>query len=652
MAEMEAQVAYILEVMVSAAVSEVSKVVDGNTGDGVSTAEAEPVDQKVFHLSLVMAALAQDAVEKLCQLFQESKVTEVEELRRRLEATESDLRLALESQEKPNRQQNPQPSSEPCRRVVVICDTALKRMPFFRHWKSRKGSVRKITALDKEVEPDGPDGLSESEEDRRERGLQQDKEQFNLRQTNHQVQQQIQQQLNHQVNEQNEEPADVLDEADEPVDESDDEPDENDEPVDEQLQAAEGPVNAQLAYINKQTAYISRLVQKVRTASVERAARQQRGPKPRPLPEPTEALSCSVCGKVFYRQKSLDLHMLVHTGEKPYLCDVCGKGFIRKESLMTHQRLHSNVRSFTCDTCGKSFYLRNHLNRHKAVHTQQKPYKCQYCDKAFSNTGNLKRHVFLHTGEKPYTCDYCGKGFIQNVTMQAHRLTHTGMKPFKCHCGKAYTQKNTLRSHQMTHDFDMAWDSSIPCVACGSSETRESIREHLVNHSLPCSCVRCGQQLCSIADLRSHQKEHTGKKPHVCHICNKSFQSPTYLKIHVHNHSKDSEKRPFHCTVCGRSFAHQNTLTYHQAVHSGDKPYTCSTCGKSFSNPGNVHRHQLIHTGEKPYSCQTCGRSFNQSCSLKAHLRTHTGHKPYMCDHCGKSFSDRRNLKEHKCRSA
>lgn len=629
--------AYILEIMVSAAVSEVSKVVDGNAGGRASIAEAEPVDQKVFNLSLVMAALAQDAVEKLCQLFRESKVTEMEELRQRLETTENNLRLVLESQETHqtlgnNGLQNTYTPSETRRKVVVICETALKRMPFFRRWKFRKHGVQRLTVQDKE---------------RRE------SEQVFVKQLNGQ--------LNHQVQQLTDDPADesvddfvndpvndIMDNI--PVDETADECVQ--EAVDEQSEAALEPTNAHLAFISKQTTYISRLVQRVRNASVERAARKHRSPKLKAFPASSEVFSCSECAKVFYRQKSLDLHMLVHTGEKPYLCDMCGKGFIRKESLTTHQRLHNSVRSFTCDTCGKSFFLRRHLNRHKVLHTEEKPFKCQYCDKAFHHTGNLKRHVFIHTGEKPYICDYCGKGFIQNVTLQAHRRTHSGVKPFKCHCGKAYTQKNTLRLHQRTtHDLDMMWDSTVSCVACGALENRESLQEHLMSHTVPCSCVQCNQQLCSPSELEDHQTEHTGKRPHVCHICSKSFKSFTYLKIHVHNHAKDSDKRPFHCTICGRSFAHQTTLTYHQAVHSGEKPYTCRTCGKSFSNPGNVHRHQLIHTGEKPYSCQVCGRSFNQSCGLKAHYRTHTGHKPYRCDHCGKSFSDRRNLKEHKCRS-
>lgn len=656
MAEVEAQVAYILEIMVSAAVSEVSKVVDANAGGTVSTAETEPVNQKVFHLSLVMAALAQDAVEKLCQLFHESKVTEVEELRRRLEATESDLQLILESRERPltpgvNGVQNCQPSTEPRRKVVVICDKALKRMPFFRLWKSRKVGVRRVTVQDEGLEHEGSAGSLESEWNPRELNIDQNNKLLNG-QINHQADHEALEKIHEPLHELSNEPTDeATDEvADEAVDEMVDEP--IVEPTNDHMEAAGEPVNAHLAYISKQTAYISRLVQKVRNASVERAVRRLKVPKVKALPDPSEALNCSVCAKVFYKQKSLDVHMLLHTGEKPHLCDVCGKGFIRRESLNTHQRLHSTVRPFTCDTCGKSFHLRSHLNRHKTVHTQVKPYKCKFCDKAFRNTGNLKRHIFGHTGEKPYTCEYCGKGFIQNVTMQAHRLTHTGTKPFKCHCGKAYTQKNTLRSHQLTHDSDMAWDSNISCVACGSSEPRESIVEHQMSHSLPCSCVQCGQQLSSHSEMHNHQKEHTGKKPHACHICNKSFQSASYLKIHIHNHNKDSEKRPFHCTICGRNFAHQATLNYHQSVHSGEKAYTCQTCGKTFSNPGNVHRHQLIHTGEKPYSCPMCDRSFNQSCSLKAHLRTHTGHKPYMCDHCGKSFCDRRNLKDHKCHPA
>jgi uncharacterized Zn-finger protein len=36
---------------------------------------------------------------------------------------------------------------------------------------------------------------------------------------------------------------------------------------------------------------------------------------------------CDKCGKGFSHNGSLQTHIRMHTGDKPYKCDICGKGF-------------------------------------------------------------------------------------------------------------------------------------------------------------------------------------------------------------------------------------------------------------------------------------------------------------------------------------
>ncbi|KDQ07425.1 hypothetical protein BOTBODRAFT_87249, partial [Botryobasidium botryosum FD-172 SS1] len=51
-----------------------------------------------------------------------------------------------------------------------------------------------------------------------------------------------------------------------------------------------------------------------------------------------KAHHCPICAKAFTRPSSLNTHMTVHTGAKPYICEVpsCGRKFSVHSNMRRH----------------------------------------------------------------------------------------------------------------------------------------------------------------------------------------------------------------------------------------------------------------------------------------------------------------------------
>ncbi|XP_029360334.1 uncharacterized protein LOC115045021 isoform X2 [Echeneis naucrates] len=164
-----------------------------------------------------------------------------------------------------------------------------------------------------------------------------------------------------------------------------------------------------------------------------------------------KSYKCSECGKNFRHRSVLELHMRIHSKDKPYQCKVCGKGFRFSSYLQQHLIIHTGKKPYKCPDCGKDFAFLQNMKTHQKLH-QEKPFRCTSCRKGYSDETQLQHHMLSHSGDKPHKCELCEKSFGLAYLLRDHMNTHTGERPHRCdECHKTFSWFSSLLVHQKIH---------------------------------------------------------------------------------------------------------------------------------------------------------------------------------------------------------
>jgi len=111
---------------------------------------------------------------------------------------------------------------------------------------------------------------------------------------------------------------------------------------------------------------------------------------------------CFVCGQSFKKPYDLKVHMVTHTGDKPYSCELCPTRFAFKNGVARHMKtVHASDKQI-CPECGKGFTQKSSLETHiKIVHlgirNEKKNYFCEDCGKSF-----IRSKFVIHEKRCPF----------------------------------------------------------------------------------------------------------------------------------------------------------------------------------------------------------------------------------------------------------
>uniref|UniRef100_A0A3B4UUQ4 Ras responsive element binding protein 1 n=1 Tax=Seriola dumerili TaxID=41447 RepID=A0A3B4UUQ4_SERDU len=87
--------------------------------------------------------------------------------------------------------------------------------------------------------------------------------------------------------------------------------------------------------------------------------------------EESGALICPLCDKSCQTQHQLTMHMCQHnadTGASDHSCSICGKCLSSASSLDRHMLVHSGERPYKCSICGQTFTTNGNMHRHMKIH--------------------------------------------------------------------------------------------------------------------------------------------------------------------------------------------------------------------------------------------------------------------------------------------
>ncbi|XP_054447896.1 ras-responsive element-binding protein 1 isoform X2 [Pteronotus mesoamericanus] len=248
--------------------------------------------------------------------------------------------------------------------------------------------------------------------------------------------------------------------------------------------------------------------------------------------------SCSICGKSLSSASSLDRHMLVHSGERPYKCTVCGQSFTTNGNMHRHMKIHEKDPNSAAAAAPPSPLKRRRLSSkrkfsHDAESEKEDPAPAKKMVED-GQSGDLKM-----TADEVFHCPVCFKEFVCKYGLETHMETHSD-NPLRCDicCVTFRTHRGLLRHNALVH-------KQLPRDAMGRPFIQNNPSIPAGFHDLGFTDFSCrkfpriSQAWCETNLRRCISEQHR----FVCDVCDKAFPMLSSLTLHKQTHIAGDQGR-------------------------------------------------------------------------------------------------------------
>ncbi|XP_040839956.1 ras-responsive element-binding protein 1 [Ochotona curzoniae] len=241
--------------------------------------------------------------------------------------------------------------------------------------------------------------------------------------------------------------------------------------------------------------------------------------------------ACSICGKSLSSASSLDRHMLVHSGERPYKCTVCGQSFTTNGNMHRHMKIHEKDPNGSAAAAPPSPLKRRRLSsKRKLSHDTESEREDTAPAKKMLEDGQSGE--VAGTADELFHCPVCFKEFVCKYGLESHMETHSD-NPLRCDicCVTFRTHRGLLRHNALVH-------RQLPRDAMGRPFIQSNPSIPAGFHDLGFTDFSCrkfpriSQAWCETNLRRCISEQHR----FVCDTCDKAFPMFSSLTLHKQTH--------------------------------------------------------------------------------------------------------------------